>query len=418
MKILDISNNKLTEFHFDFTRLEHLATINLSNNEINSLTLKSNSVHVLDLSINKFTKFPEIPQCTMDLKLNKNEIDEIPHELDLPHLKNLDLSDNKVVEVPKELGSLKLKVFNMKNNPLKDKKLHRFIEQNQAIKAIMDHITKLGISSPTNNGEKKSSDKKTKDIKPHTSQITINKFDENFKIIYDSSVKNERRFILCCIISNIKFTQTSFKEFISHQTKLHDGICDQRKLATIATHDYDLLPTKTLRFTAKMKDEIQIQPLGRHKLISVDEYLKNLNTEAEALRKAKKRSVYSGVYKYLNHFPNIFEQQEFAILESESGITLSFPPLTNSEITKLNLNSKKMLIEITSGTSAKDCENVMTSLLMKALELSLSNDSNEMKEIEIEQVRIVNNEGDLKTIFPSKVDLQTLENENLKIIRN
>lgn len=418
LKILDLSNNKLTEFHFDFTKLEHLATVNLSNNEINSFNLKSSSVHILDLSINKFVKFPEIPSCTMDLKLNKNEIAELPHEFDLPHLKNLDLSDNKIVEVPKELGSLKLKVFNMKNNPLKDKKLHRFIQQNQAIKAIMDHIIKLGISSPINGNDNKSSEKKIKEVKPHTSQITINKFDENFKIIYDSSVKNERRFILCCIISNIKFTQSSFKEFISFQTKLHDGICDQRKLATIATHDFDLLPTKILRFTAKMKDEIQIQPLGRHKSISVDEYLKNLNAEAEALRKAKKRSVYSGIYKYLNHFPNIFDQQEFAILESDSGITLSFPPLTNSELTKLNLNSKRMLIEITSGSSAKDCENVMTLLLTKALELSLSNDSDEMKEIEIEQVRILNNDGDLKTIFPSKTDLQSLENENLKIIRN
>lgn len=45
----------------------------------------------------------------MDLKIGKNELIEIPHELDFPHLKNLDMSDNKIVALPKELGGLKLK---------------------------------------------------------------------------------------------------------------------------------------------------------------------------------------------------------------------------------------------------------------------------------------------------------------------
>lgn len=307
----------------------------------------------------------------------------------------------------------------MKNNPLKDKKLHKFIQQNQALKAIMDHIIKFGVSCPVDKVSEKVSKIDMNEVKTITSQMTINKFDESFKVIYDQSVKSERRFILCCIISNIGLTPASFKEFISFQTKLHDGLCDQRRLATIATHDFDLLPSKTtIRYVSKKKEEVLVQPLGRHKAILVEEYLKSLKSEAEALRKEKKRSVYSGIYKYLNHFPTIFEQQEFAILQSENGVTLSFPPLTNSEITKMSLNTKKMLIEVTSGTSAKDCDLVMTALIRKALELSFCSHGDAIKKLEIEQVRILNCGGDVKTIYPSKIDLKALEEDSIEIIRN
>lgn len=307
----------------------------------------------------------------------------------------------------------------MKNNPLKDKKLHKFIQQNQSIKAIMDHISKFGTVQQVDQLTDKVAKISTKESSSViTSQITINKFNETFKVIYDDSVKSNRKFILCCIIDNISLTPATFKEFISFQTKLHDGLCDQRRLATIATHDYNLLPSQVIRYVSKSKDEILLQPLGRHKQISVDEYMKSLLDEAEALRKEKKRSVYSGVYKYLNHFPNIFEQREFAILQAETGATLSFPPLTNSELTKMSLNTKKMLIEVTSNTSAKDCDAVMTALIRKALELSFSSQRDEIKKVEIEQVRIQDKDGNLKTIYPSKVDLKSLEEAAVEIVRN
>lgn len=306
----------------------------------------------------------------------------------------------------------------MKNNPLKDKKLYKFIQQNQSLKAIMDHISKFGVTCSVDNVIKKVSKASLNENSAITSQITINKFDDSLKIIYDDSVKNSRNFILCCIISNVNMTPASFKEFISFQTKLHDTLCDQRKLATIATHDFDLLPSKTIHYVSKMKDEIQIQPLGRHKMITVDEYLRCLLAEAEALRKEKKRSTYSGVYKYLNHFPDIFKQPEFAVLQSDTGITLSFPPLTNSEITKMSVNTKKILIEVTSGTSAKDCDLVMTALIQKALELSFCSQGDDIKKLELQQVKILNSDGNMKTIFPSKVDLKSLEEASVEIIRN
>lgn len=105
-----MSNNKLSEFCFDFTKMEHLSTINLSSNEISSFQLKAPALlHLLDLSNNRISQFPEIPPSVTDLKMAKNQIVDIPHDMQLPNLKNLDLSDNQIAAIPKSLGGLKLK---------------------------------------------------------------------------------------------------------------------------------------------------------------------------------------------------------------------------------------------------------------------------------------------------------------------
>lgn len=113
LKILDVSSNKLTQFTFDFMKMEHLATINLSGNQISNFSVKSKSVHSLDLSLNKISQFPEIPSSVTDLKMSKNQIKDIPDDMQLPHLKNLDLSENQITAIPKSLGSLKLKSKNL-----------------------------------------------------------------------------------------------------------------------------------------------------------------------------------------------------------------------------------------------------------------------------------------------------------------
>lgn len=50
-------------------------------------------------------------------------------------------------------------------------------------------------------------------------------------------VDNIRPFIAACILKNINFTEISFKKFLQLQTRLHNGICENKNAATIATHD-------------------------------------------------------------------------------------------------------------------------------------------------------------------------------------
>lgn len=301
--------------------------------------------------------------------------------------------------------------LNLKQNPLKDKKLFKFIDQSQALKAIMDHITKLGISPPAAAANKDGKKDSKKAPEPEeivkSNQITIKKFDEGFQIVYDPSVKDVRSFILCCILTNVQLTPAALKDFLQCQTKLHDGMLKKRELGTIATHDMELIPSKTLRYAAKFQNDIKIHPLGRPNIVTASEYYNSLKAEAEAIRKEKKRSQFTGIYKFLHLLD---DQKNFAFLETDSGITLSLPPLTNSDVTKLSTNTKRILIEITSSSSAAVCTSAMTVLLSKALELNA-------KVLEIEQVRIVGIDGNLKTIFPSKVDLQELGSSDTQIVR-
>lgn len=307
--------------------------------------------------------------------------------------------------------------LNMKQNPLKDKKLFKFIDQNQALKAIMDHIAKLGLSSPLPAGnDVKKDSKKSESVEKieKRNQIVIKKCDENFKIVFHPSVKDIRGFILCCIITNVHLTATGLKEFLQFQTKLHDGVCKKRELATIATHDFDLIPSKALRYAAKLKDDIEIKPLGRGKVVTANEYYIKLTAEADAIRKEKKRSQFTGIHKFLHLLD---DQANFAFLETDTGTTISLPPLTNSDVTKLSVNTKKILVEVTSSANAPICNQVMSQLLLKALEMNMSSSSEESSTLEVEQVRIVNIDGNLKTVYPSKIDLNELENEITNITR-
>lgn len=69
-------------------------------------------------------------------------------------------------------------------------------------------------------------------------KIYVKHCEENgLKIVVQENVKSVRGFILACLVHDIKFTEESFRKFIQLQTKLHEGVCEKRNAATIATHD-------------------------------------------------------------------------------------------------------------------------------------------------------------------------------------
>ncbi|XP_070503560.1 leucine-rich repeat-containing protein 47-like [Chironomus tepperi] len=413
LKNLDLSKNCLTSVDVDFTSLTQLTTVNLSDNEISAFNMKSSSIHILNLSVNKLEKFPEnLPTSLTELNLSKNEITDIPEDIKLTNLKFFDASENKITAVPKSLAAIKMKTLNLKQNSLKDRKLFKLIDQNQSLKAIMDHIQKLGISSEESAKSNQKSKQNKSESNPEQREIVIKKYDEDFKIEYDQSVKDVRGFILCCLVRNLQFNASTLKDFLQFQTKLHDTTCKKRELATIATHDFKLIPSKHLKYAAKCKDEIKIQPLNRgEKLYSGSEYFEALKNEAEAFRKEKKRSQVTGVYKFLQLLE---DKTDFAFLETDSHICLSLPPLTNSENSKMSVNTTQLLIEVTSHHNAAICSKIMQELITKLNELNHAIGNNTL---ELQQVRIVGNDGILKTLYPSKIDLKDLESDLLKIIR-
>ncbi len=62
------------------------------------------------------------------------------------------------------------------------------------------------------------------------------------------------------ILQNIKFTEQSYNSFIDLQDKLHQNICRRRTLASMGTHDYDLIQGP-ITYTAKPPQEIVFKAL-------------------------------------------------------------------------------------------------------------------------------------------------------------
>lgn len=85
-----------------------------------------------------------------------------------------------------------------------------------------------------------------------------------------------------------------------------------------------------------------------------------------------------------------------------------------------------MLLEVTSPTDLATCKSVMDNLISKMLEAELCSkaegetaasavtpSSHGKLQLVIEQVRVVNSDGQLKVVYPSRVDLQL---ESVKVI--
>lgn len=90
----------------------------------------------------------------------------------------------------------------------------------------------------------------------------------------------------------------------------------------------------------------------RNKIYTGASLFQQLQTEADNLRKEKKRNVYSGIHKYLYLLEG---KPMFPCLLDASEQVISFPPITNSDVTKMSVNTDTMLIEVTSATSYHVC---------------------------------------------------------------
>lgn len=122
-------------------------------------------------------------------------------------------------------------------------------------------------------------------------------------------------------------------------------------------------------YEARSPENLIIKPLGRTIVCSGKILMKNLQIEANNLRKEKKRNVYSGVHKYLYLIEGQALYPCITTMTSEGGICISFPPITNSDETKISTTTKNILLEITSGRSESSVRQIADSLLIESLNI-------------------------------------------------
>lgn len=422
LKLLDLSFNNLKEIPESFSELNQLTSLNVSSNQLESFPKFATNakLQVINLANNKLVDFPNICHPDMvalaDLKLQLNQIAEIsPDVKNLTSLKSLDLTANKLTTIPKELADCnKLKEIMLKDNPIADRKLLKVVNASKG-KPILDLVrTMHGAGDSKKGGGKGKKSKKESesvdlpdDPNKLKLQVLMHNVNETISIIVDEDVKKVRGHILACIVKGIQFDEQSLKQFIQLQTKLHDGICEKRNAATLATHDISKIVNNKLTYTAVKPEDLKLQPLNRTTIMTGKELFTKLQLEAESLRKEKKRNVYSGIHKYLY----LLEGQKLFPCLNDNERTISFPPITNSETTKIGLGTTSMFIEVTSATSQGICRKVLDSFLLETI-LLLNAD------LSVEQVKNTDVEGNLKSIYPSKNDLIFGPEVNVTVTRN
>lgn len=440
LKILHCSQNKLTSLPNAVGNLPQLNSMNLGSNLLQSIPSQAANLKltILDLSNNQLQEFPDVcyPELThlSEIYVDKNKIKEIPSEINnLQSLKILHIADNLLSVIPGEIVDChKLKELNLKNNVLTDKRLTKLIDQcrtKQVLEYVKQHCPRknprtdiLNKSKKEKKGYKLSESENAAaliDALAHKLKV-LKTTDSTMVIKITPRIKNVRPYIAACIVKNLVFTEDTFKQFIQLQTKLHDGICEKRNAATIATHDVNLIAPGDLTYTAKPPSELEIQPLMRNRTYSGTELFQQLQKEADNLRKEKKRNVYSGIHKYLY----LLEGKDvFPCLVDSKDQVISFPPITNSDITKMSPTTETMLIEVTSATSYNVCRNVLDEFLKKLVTSGigcqpLENENRPYYNLLVEQVKVVDTDGNLKIVYPSRTDLNFKENNSIVVLRD
>lgn len=432
LKVLDLSYNCIESVPEEINALTHLTTLNLSYNAIEDFpVIKLQKLAVLNLSGNKLKAVPELlsneTYLLSDVVLSENAIECIPEYLNhiATTLKVLNLEKNTIKELPKFLSTMpKLKDLLLKGNPISDKRLLKLINQ-CGTKQIVDYVKQHGVVAGAQNSsagkggkQGKGSKKERKDtaedepvvveeVKKEGPQIIIAKYDDekSLRITCTEVVRQLRPHIVCAVWKGVSFDAASFRNFIQIQTKLHETVCQKRELCTIATHDLDKIvlgEDRTLTYTSGPGDKIPIIPLGRKNNFTAQKYYEELKNEAELLRKEKKRNTYSGIHKYLHLLD---KSTDFAFFRDSAGTTISLPPLTNSDNTACSVDTKNILIEITSSSSLPGCKQAFDTMIAElvAKRVGFHGDS---QVLSLEQVKVVDEEGNLRNVFPSKVDLQ------------
>ena len=145
-------------------------------------------------------------------------------------------------------------------------------------------------------------------------------------VIIDPKVAKIRPYFVSCIIKNIKFTDDFIKSIMQIQEKLHITHCRKRKKVAIGLHDYDKI-VFPVTYTTKPK-EFKFIPLEQTEEMTLQEMLEKLP-------------------KGRDYAWTLEGMEEYPLLHDGRGKVLSFPPIINSEGTKVEDSTKNIFVDIT-----------------------------------------------------------------------
>ncbi|VDD81718.1 unnamed protein product [Mesocestoides corti] len=399
LRFLDISFNCISDLPFTiFDELLRLETLVMDSNKLVSLPSLKGLVdlHHMSVSNNQLCDFPEtITECCkiMTIDVSGNRISELPNCLkweNLGNLQRLNLANNKLTFIPEELAECKkLRDLRLSDNPLKDNRLKKLASDPRSGPAVINYIGKSvkGRSRKVDkNGKLTRNSSGQPDLKSCTEEpsavhaliVSPTTNDEKYFIgvVKPEEIRNSLRpRIFACVVSGISLSAEGvLPNFMRFQTKLHNGLGEQRRVATFCTHDLKHV-TLPLKFSLQSVDFASIQPLNMAKVMTARQLLARLQLEAESERKRRKMTQFSSLMRYLEIISPLLgpgretlnaaahaEFQPLPVTTDAAGVTLSLHPLTGCHQTRLSRETTSTLIEV-AGTSDEVCKKIIRALI-------------------------------------------------------
>jgi phenylalanyl-tRNA synthetase beta chain len=165
----------------------------------------------------------------------------------------------------------------------------------------------------------------------------------NYVIKVDKSVKQVRPYIVSLVARRKEnLTNEDIKDLIAMQEDLHNGIGRRRKKASIGIHNLDQVQF-SLTYAAA-DENFAFTPLDQPVDCTIKQILKESDTGIE----------YGFIVKGAKGYP--------IILDSKNTV-LSFPPIVNSNATKITADIKNILVEVT-ATNKRTAEDTIAIIAM------------------------------------------------------
>ena len=220
------------------------------------------------------------------------------------------------------------------------------------------------------------------------------------KMFVKPSILPIRPYVVCAVLRNINFTQTSYDSFIDLQEKLHHNICRKRTLVSVGTHDLDTVKGP-FSYEGTPKAEVDFLPLahagrGNLKGEKITEYYQNDKHIGKYVPLISEKDRFPAVYDssksmkslyffFLPLFPSrrtcftiageLWRKLCHLLLKKKKKKTkkklyqhktalMSLPPIINSEHSKISINTKNVFIECTAIDYPK--ANIVLNMIVSA----------------------------------------------------
>jgi phenylalanyl-tRNA synthetase beta chain len=197
----------------------------------------------------------------------------------------------------------------------------------------------------------------------------------NYVINIDESTKSVRPFIAAIVAKNGKLDDETIKQLIGMQEDLHNGIGRRRVKASIGIHNLDVIKFPIVYKT--VNEDFSFVPL---------DLMSN-----QTIKLILKTSIPGKEYGYI-----LEKTRKYPILVDSQENVVSFPPIINSNATKVNACSRSLFVEVT-GNNQKSVEDILAILAITLYDVGF----------EIQNVSICNFNGSTYTakMDPSHIDI-------------